>query len=292
MKVAVYGRCYKLDYSPETKQLVDAILRYGASTYIYAPFYCFITAELGIDFPECKLFNSSNELDPSIDYMLSMGGDGTFLEAAKFVLQKNIPILGVNLGRLGFLAQASPSEITQALDDLFKNKYSIEKRCLLEVIGTFIGKNDFPHALNEVSVQRNTPVMIKTTVKVDNEMLSSYWSDGLLVSTPTGSTAYSLSVGGPIILPNSENFIITPIAPHNLNIRPIIISGDSIIEIEIVTRKGKANITIDNQMFEVESGMKFYIKRSKYNLNFIKLNTTSFFKTLQNKLHWGFDPRN
>lgn len=292
MKIAIYGRCYKSNYSNEIKMLIDALHKYGASIYIYAPFHCFFTTELNIKLPDCKIFSSASELDPSIKYMLSVGGDGTFLEAAKFVLHKNIPILGINLGRLGFLAQVSTNEIGEALADLFANEYSVEPRCLLEVNGGFIGENDFPHALNEISVQRNSPVMIKTTVRVDRELLSSYWSDGLLVSTATGSTAYSLSVGGPIMLPNSDNFIITPIAPHNLNIRPIVISGNSFIEIEITTRKGTANISVDNQMFEVESGTRLFIKKSDYTLNFVKLKTTSFFKALQNKLHWGFDPRN
>ena len=293
MTVAIYGRCYKLDYLPETKILIDTLFNYKVSVYIYAPFYKFLTNELGVNMPKYKLFSTVDELDLPIDYMLSIGGDGTFLEAAKFTICKKIPILGINLGRLGFLAQVSSNEIIMALKSLFSGKYEIESRCLLEVGGEFVSGDDiFPHALNEVSVQRNTPVMIKTTVQVNHELLSSYWSDGLLVSTPTGSTAYSLSVGGPIVLPNSDNFIIMPIAPHNLSIRPIVISGESTIEIEIITRKGTANISIDNRMFEVQSGTRFWIKKSAFDLRFIKLSGSSFFKALRDKLHWGFDPRN
>lgn len=291
MKVAIYGRPYN-GYLSETKLLVQDLLKYNAEMHVYKPFYEFVTTKLGVEMPGCKLYSFSNELDTSVNYMLSIGGDGTFLEAAQFVLYKSIPILGINLGRLGFLAQVSTTEIGSAINDLFTNNYTIEQRSLIEVNGSFINKCTFPHALNEISVQRNTPVMIKTSVTVDGEPLSSYWSDGLLVSTPTGSTAYSLSVGGPIVLPNSDNFIITPIAPHNLSIRPIVISGSSIIEVEAVTRKGSANVSIDNQMFEIESGTRFSLKKSTFSLNFVKLKNTSFFKTLHDKLHWGFDPRN
>jgi NAD+ kinase len=289
IKIGLYGRYSGVDNTVKLKTLIE-ILQTKATLYIYEPFLVYLREKFGIPVA-CERFTSVKDLDPDIVCLLSAGGDGTFLEASQFSIEHNIPILGINFGRLGFLAQVPANEIEPAIDSLFEHNYSIEKRSLISV---YIGENEefISNALNEVTVQRNNPTMIKTTVKVDGELLSSYWSDGILISTPTGSTAYSLSAGGPLMLPDTHNFIITPIAPHNLNIRPIVMSDTSKIHIEALTRKGNAVLSIDNKMLEIPSGTKITIKKSQSVLNFIKLKNYNFFKTLHTKLNWGIDIRN
>ncbi|MDR1339479.1 MAG: NAD(+)/NADH kinase [Prevotellaceae bacterium] len=289
VKIGIYGRYSGVDNTGKLKTLIE-ILQAKAVLCIYEPFLLYLREKL--DMPlECERFTSTKDIDGDMLCLLSAGGDGTFLEASQFSVEHNIPILGINFGRLGFLAQVPANEIEPALENLFEHNYSIEKRSLISV---YLGENvEFiSNALNEVTVQRNNPTMIKTTVRVDDELLSSYWSDGILISTPTGSTAYSLSAGGPLMLPDTHNFIITPIAPHNLNIRPIVISDTSEILVELLTRKGNAVLSMDNKMFEIPSGTKITVKKSQSVLNFIKLKNYNFFKTLHTKLNWGIDIRN
>jgi NAD+ kinase len=288
IKIGLYGRPSGINDTGELDALIE-ILQQKAHIYIYEPFLTCLQEKFGASI-DCERFTSIEDIDDSLGCLLSVGGDGTFLEASQFAIEHGIPILGINFGRLGFLAQVSANEIKPALNDLFSGNYTIEKRSLISVYnddGDFIS-----NALNEVTLQRNSPAMIKTTVTVDGELLSSYWSDGLLVSTPTGSTAYSLSAGGPLMLPNTNNFIITPIAPHNLNIRPIVISDASKILIEVISRKESAVLSLDNKMYEILSGARITVKKSQSVLNFMKLGNYNFFKTLHTKLNWGIDLRN
>jgi NAD+ kinase len=289
LKIGLYGRTSGIDNTGKLKTLIE-ILQKNAVLYVYEPFRVYLQEKLGTPL-ECEHFTSIKDISDGLVCLLSVGGDGTFLEASQFAVEHDIPILGLNFGRLGFLAQAPANEIESALNDLFEHNYTIEKRSLISV---YNGENNefISNALNEVTIQRNNPTMIKTNVRVNDELLSSYWSDGLLISTPTGSTAYSLSVGGPLMLPDTHNFIITPIAPHNLNIRPIVISDTSKILVEVTTRKGNAVLSIDNKMFETPSGTKIIVKKSQEVLNFIKLKNYNFFKTLHTKLNWGIDIRN
>lgn len=286
-KIGLYGRSSGVGKEEELKLLID-ILQKNSILYIYKPFYDFLTKKCGITI-NCELFTSNKEIT-HLDCLISVGGDGTFLEASQFSIEQQIPILGVNFGRLGFLAQVSASEIKPALENIFNHNYEIEMRSLINVYDK--EKLLDSYALNEVTIQRSNPAMLKTTVWVNSELLSSYWSDGILFSTPTGSTAYSLSVGGPVVMPDTHNFIITPIAPHNLNIRPIIISDNSEVMVEVITRKGDATLSIDNKMFNIPSGTKLKIKKSEHTLNFIKFKDYNFFKTLHTKLNWGKDIRN
>jgi NAD+ kinase len=289
IKIGLYGRTSGVDNAGKLKTLIE-ILQKKAVLHIYKPFLGYLQETLGITI-ECEQFTSIKNINKDLVCLLSIGGDGTFLEASQFSVEHDIPILGINFGRLGFLAQAPANEIEAALGDLLEYNYTIEKRSLISV---YRGENnDFiSNALNEVTIQRNSLTMIKTTVRVDDELLSSYWSDGILISTPTGSTAYSLSAGGPLMLPDTHNFIITPIAPHNLNIRPIVISDASKILVEVTTRKENAVLSVDNKMFEAPSGTKIIVKKSQSMLNFIKLKNYNFFKTLHTKLNWGIDIRN
>ncbi|MDR1896664.1 MAG: NAD kinase [Prevotellaceae bacterium] len=289
MKIGLYGRISGMDNADKLKNLVN-ILRENAEICIYHPFWVYLQEILDTNIP-CEQFSSIKDIDKNLNCLLSAGGDGTFLEAAQFAIEHQIPILGINFGRLGFLAQISANDMEPALKGMFEHNYDIEKRSLISVYNE---KNEIfsSYALNEVTIQRNNPTMLKTTVWINDELLSSYWSDGILVSTPTGSTAYSLSVGGPVVLPDTQNFVITPISPHNLNIRPIIISDKSEISIEITTRKGTAALSMDNKMFEILSNTKVKIKKSQQVLNFMKLKDYNFFKTLRTKLNWGIDIRN
>jgi NAD+ kinase len=289
IEIGLYGRPSGIDNIGKLKTLIE-ILQNKAVVHVYAPFLSYLQEKFGVSI-ECKKFTSIKDISKDLICLLSVGGDGTFLEASQFSVEHDIPILGLNFGRLGFLAQVPANEIEPALENLFEHNYSIEKRSLASV---YQGEDErfISNALNEVTVQRNDLTMIKTTVKVNDELLSSYWSDGILISTPTGSTAYSLSAGGPLMLPDTHNLIITPIAPHNLNIRPIVISDASKILVKVVTRKGNAILSIDNKMFEVPSGTKIIVKKSQSVLNFIKLKNYNFFKTLHTKLNWGIDIRN
>jgi NAD+ kinase len=278
-----------MDNTGRLRTLID-ILQQKAALHIYGPFLDYLRKTLDMSI-ECERFTSINDISKDLVCLISVGGDGTFLEASQFSIEHGIPILGINFGRLGFLAQAPANEIEPALENLFERHYTIEKRSLISVCRG--ENNDFiSTALNEVTIQRNNLTMIKTTVTVNDELLSSYWSDGILISTPTGSTAYSLSAGGPLMLPDTHNFIITPIAPHNLNIRPIVISDASKILVEVTTRRENAVLSIDNKMFEVSSGARITVKKSQSVLNFVKLKNYSFFKTLHTKLNWGIDIRN
>jgi len=289
IKIGLYGRNSSVNNIGELKTLLE-ILQKKAVVYIYEPFWAYLQELFDISI-DCERFTSVNDIPAGLECLLSAGGDGTFLEASQFSVEHQIPILGINFGRLGFLAQVPANKIEPALENLLNHNYTIEKRSLINVFD----ENNLrfaPHALNEIIIQRTGLTMLNTTVWIDDELLSSYWSDGILIATPTGSTAYSLSVGGPLVLPNTQNFIITPIASHNLNIRPIVISDSSKILVEIKTRRDNATLSMDNKTFELHSGTKLIVKKSQSVLNFIKLKKYNFFKTLHTKLNWGIDIRN
>ncbi|MDR0559382.1 MAG: NAD(+)/NADH kinase [Prevotellaceae bacterium] len=290
--IGLYGRTFGSEYSEKLKTLFAVLKKNSAAIHVYSPFLECIKQTIDANGIECERFSQSDSFVlKNLDCLLSIGGDGTFLEASRFAIEHEIPILGINFGRLGFLAQVSSEEIEPALEKVFNKSYIIEQRSLLSVYGEN-GAMLHSGAVNEVSIQRSTPTMLKTTVRVNGELMSSYWSDGILVSTPTGSTAYSLSLGGPVLTPENQSFVITPVAPHNLNIRPIIISDSSEIVIEAETRKGNSILCMDNMMVTMPSKTKLCIKKSQNVLSFIKLSGSNFFKTLHSKLNWGFDPRN
>ena len=288
IKAALYGRCTELGNPEDLKSLLVKLDKSVGRLCIYEPFLEYLKSVVDFDYSRCETFSS--EIIPDVDYIVSAGGDGTFLEAARFAVMSDAPILGVNFGRMGFLSQLYSSEIEKEPDELFKNNFETERRSLLSA---YIDEKPIAlPALNEITVQRNNPYMLKTTVDVDGKNLSSYWSDGLIIATPTGSTAYSLSVGGPVVTPDNKNFIITPVAPHNLTIRPVVISENSLVKIRVFTRKGKALFSSDNFTAEIDSGSSITVKKSEKILKFIKLPHCDFFKTLHTKLNWGLDIRN
>ena len=240
-------------------------------------------------------FSTHIDLSEDTDVFFSVGGDGTLLRSLELIRDTEIPVIGVNTGRLGFLATLQANDIQVALKSFADRKYRVEKRTLLEVIfeGASADLAAFPLALNEVGVSRkNTTAMITVHTKINGEPLNSYWADGFIVSTPTGSTGYSLSNGGPIIDPNSKSLVLTPIAPHNLNARPLVISEDEVIELQVSSREDAYLLSLDSRIHTIPTGQKILIQKAAFPLHLIRLNGDSYFKTLRNKLHWGKDRRN
>ena len=231
----------------------------------------------------CHVYDIYDREDilPQTGMVLSLGGDGTFLCAARLVGDLGIPIIGVNFGRLGFLSENTPDEVVDAI----KNRsYKIEDRCLLDVNGEY--------AFNEVSIHRQGGAMMGVTVKIDGRALPVYWADGLLVATSSGSTAYSLSVGGPICTPDARVLIIAPIAPHNLNVRPLIVPDTARIEISVSSRDGKAVLSLDNHSEEVDTSVVLNVSVAQFSLKRVRLEGNDFVKALTSKLFWGEDVRN
>ena len=241
-----------------------------------------------------QLFASHYDLDNSIDLMITIGGDGTLLRSITFVRDLGIPIIGINSGRLGFLATLNQEMLNSELDIILNGGYEIKERTLLEVSFEKKSKlSDFNYALNEVSVGReNTTSMIEIKTTLDGEYLNTYWADGLIISTPTGSTGYSLSCGGPIMTPSSQTFSITPIAPHNLNARPLIISDETNIELSVSGREESHLLSLDSRIISLTNDTKIKIKKANYKIKLASFSNNSFYKTLRNKLLWGEDKRN
>jgi NAD+ kinase len=241
-----------------------------------------------------QLFASHYDLDNSIDLMITIGGDGTLLRSVTYVRDLGIPIIGINSGRLGFLATLNQEMLNSELDIILNGGYEIRERTLLEVSFEKKSKlSDFNFALNEVSVGReNTTSMIEIKTTLDGEYLNTYWADGLIISTPTGSTGYSLSCGGPIMTPSSQTFSITPIAPHNLNARPLIISDETNIELSVKGREESHLLSLDSRIISLTNNTKIKIKKANYKIKLASFSNNSFYKTLRNKLLWGEDKRN
>ncbi|KGE15828.1 NAD kinase [Sphingobacterium deserti] len=291
--IAIYGRAFNSSVVPYVEQLFSYLKERDILIYIYSDFYDFLKDQF--DCPDnFLLYYSHQDLPKDILFLLSLGGDGTMLSAVSQVRDSGIPIAGINFGRLGFLASIHKSEIIDALDAVFSGNYSLQARDLIEVNGgddRIFGDENF--ALNDITVFRHdTSSMITINATLNGELLNSYWADGIIIATPTGSTAYSLSCGGPIIMPGSGNFVITPISPHNLNVRPIIISADSELSLEIESRTDKYILSCDSKSETLETRTKLYIRRAPFRIHLIRLASDSFFSTLREKLLWGLDVRN
>ena len=244
---------------------------------------------------ELTPFNKSKDLDSSIDLLVSIGGDGTFLRTIEYVRDLNIPVMGINTGNLGFLATIKKENLDQAVEKIYNKKFKVENRSVIKVNSEEIGlpKNLFPYALNEISVVRkDTTSMINIKTSLDGNHLNSYWADGLIISTPTGSTGYSLSCGGPVISPSSGSLVITPISPHNLNARPLVISDETKIELSVSGREEKHLLSIDSNIFTVQNQTKITIEKPNFDFKIAHFSNNNFYKTLKEKLLWGKDKRN
>ena len=291
--IAIYGRAFNSSVVPYVKQLFAYLNEKNIIVYIYSDFYDFLNGQLECPNTLHRYYNHQ-DLPKNILFLLSLGGDGTMLSAVSQVRDSGIPIAGVNFGRLGFLASIHKTKIIQALDDIFAERYTLQARDLLEVSSDQQNIfKDANFALNDITVFRHdSSSMITINVKLNGEILNSYWADGVIIATPTGSTAYSLSCGGPIIMPGSGNFVITPVSPHNLNVRPLIFSADSELELEIESRTEKYILSCDSKNETLTTATKLHIKRAPFSVNLIRLASDSFFGTLREKLLWGLDVRN
>ncbi len=240
-------------------------------------------------------FDAHATIDTKNDYLFSIGGDGTLLRSITFVKDTEIPILGINTGRLGFLTSLQKESLNEALDKFFAEKYKLVKRALLavELSSPSVEIEKFGYALNEISINRkNTTAMLSIATQIDKEYLTTYWADGLIISTPTGSTGYSLSSGGPILTPETEGIVLNPIAPHNLNIRPLVVPDKAEIEISVDGRGEDHLLSLDSRIFTLENGTLISIKKAPFSVFTVELDGDNYFKTLRDKLFWGYDARN
>jgi len=293
MKIAIYGREFNPSVLPFVQQLFDFLKRKEIGIYIYQDFYSFLQSQFPCQ-EDLPTFTSHGDLPTDVEFMLSLGGDGTMLSAVSIIQDSGLPIAGINFGRLGFLATINKTELEDSLSQIINKSYTLQKRALLTVeaddISLFNGRN---FALNDITVFRyDSSAMITVNAHINGELLNAYWADGLIIATPTGSTAYSLSCGGPIIMPGSGNFVITPISPHNLNVRPIVISSEFELELEIESRTGKYILSCDSQNETLSTSTKLKIKKAPFFINLIRLSNDGYFSTLREKLLWGIDVRN
>lgn len=292
MKIALFGKTFEPDREPYLRQLVQSLQRSGVSLAVYKPFYEQLQAHLPFE-GEVSLFEKHEELIGLADLVFSIGGDGTLLDTVPLLRNSGIPVLGINMGRLGFLSSISKNEIDMAVKQVTAKRFSLEHRTLISLSEP---KDLFPvvnYALNEVTVfRKETTSLIVIQVFVDGLFVNSYWADGLILATPTGSTAYSLSAGGPIITPQSANFVITPIATHNLSVRPIVIPDTSVIKLKVVGRHTTYSLSMDSRSVVIDKPIELEFRKADFGLNMVMMEEKDFFKTIRNKLLWGLDIRN
>lgn len=291
MKIAIHGRNFKPETQPYIQALFDQLADRGIGVQVSEPFELFLQKS-AVQKKETAIYSSRSQIFEA-DFFFSIGGDGTLLETVTHIGARQIPILGINTGRLGFLATTAPEQATKALDSLANGHYSFDDRSLIHLDSDRDLFEGLPFGLNEFSItRRDTSSMITVHTYIDGEYLNSYWADGLIVSTPTGSTAYSLSCGGPVVLPHSSNLIITPVSPHNLNVRPLVVSDSSVISFEIEGRSRYYLVSLDSRSRAVDSTVQLAVRKENFKARLVKLNNENFLYTLRNKLNWGYDVRN
>jgi len=292
MKIAIYSRGIENNQHNDMELFLEELNAHKIEAVFFQDFFNQFYSIVKME-GKYSTFNSSDDLDESFEAIISLGGDGTLLDAVTFVKDKGIPVLGINYGRLGFLASIGKEELHSAIQALVKRTYVMDKRTLIHLDADIPLFGDIPYALNEFTIQKkDSTSMIKIHTYLNGEFLNTYWADGLIVSTPTGSTGYSLSCSGPIVFPDSGSFVITPVAPHNLNVRPIIVPDDNIISFEVEGRTDGFLCTLDSRREIVPKEIQLAVKREKFNINLIRLNENNFLQTLRNKLSWGLDKRN
>lgn len=292
MKIAIYSRGVDKDNMPELNRLFQEITRQHIEPVFFQDFFNQIYCSLELS-GQYSTFSSHEDLPADIDAMISLGGDGTMLDTVTFIGDSGIPILGINFGRLGFLANIGKDEITKAIDSISNREYIVDKRSLIHLDANLPLFGKAPFALNEFTIhKKDISPMIKIHTYLNGEFLNTYWADGLIVSTPTGSTGYSLSCNGPVIFPESSSFVITPVSPHNLNIRPIVVPDDNIISFEVEGRTDGFLCTLDSRRELVNLEAQLAVRRESFEIKLIRMNENNFLQTLRNKLSWGLDKRN
>lgn len=293
MKVAIYGQYFKVEDSSYVENLFETLTANNIAYVIELKYYKSLKKHLKLE--KCNTFSSYKNLDNTFDFMFTIGGDGTILRAVTHIRASNIPIVGINTGRLGFLATIQKENIANAVNLLLKKEYALKERSLLSITTSpeVESLNTLNFALNEVSINRkNTASMITIKTFLDDEFLNSYWADGLIIATPTGSTGYSLSCGGPIITPQAKSFVITPIAPHNLNARPLVIPDDTKITFTVSGREDHFFLSLDSRIKTIDNNTEITVKKADFNLKVVQFKEQTFIKTLREKLLWGQDTRN
>ena len=288
-KFALFGNIYQAKKSAHVLRLLSILGKHQAEVYIHKDFYLYLTKDQKMDIQVAGVFEGD---DFEADMVLSMGGDGTFLKAASYVGKKNIPILGINTGRLGFLADISPEEMEETFEDIYRKNYKVEDRSVLQVFSESQFLKGYPCGLNEIAIlKRDSSSMITIHTSINGAYLTTYQADGLVIATPTGSTAYSLSIGGPIIVPHSKTIAITPVAPHSLNVRPIVVNDDCEITLDVESRSHNFLVAIDGRSETCREGTRLTIRKADYHIKIVKRPNHVFFHTLRNKMMWGADGR-
>lgn len=289
LRFALFGKEFQAGKTVSIHRLIDSLKARGAEIYIERTFFLYITSALGMEVEVSGVFDNYNF---DVDFVISIGGDGTFLRAASMVGSKGTPIIGVNTGRLGFLADIHPDEIDHAIAEIADGYYAVEPHAVImvEADGEIIEGS--PFALNDIAVlKRDNAAMISVRTCINGEYLVTYQADGLIVSTPTGSTAYGLSNGGPIIVPDADILCLTPVAPHSLNVRPIVINDDSEITLEVESRSHNFLVAIDGRSEKLLESTRLTIRKAPYTINIVKRDSRSYFSTLREKMMWGADHR-
>lgn len=289
LRFALFGNVFQAKKSASVQELLSLLKEQQAEILIDEPFHHYLQSELQIQIPAVRLIRGD---DFAADYVISMGGDGTFLEAARRVGDKQIPILGVNMGRLGFLADITPDELPATIRQIYDGDVHVEERSVLQLEYDKGNPEGYPFALNEVAVlKRDMSSMISIRVAINGEYLTTYQADGLIINTPTGSTGYALSVGGPIMQPGSHTLGIVPVAPHSLTVRPVMLTDDSVITLSVSARTHRFLVALDGRSEKCTEGIQLTIRRAPYQVKILKRPDQSFFRTLRMKLMWGTDVR-
>jgi NAD+ kinase len=291
VKIAIYSRGVDADEIVHVKTLFAELAARKATVQVWGPFWWQVGP--AIEGARPQVFENAADLDKETDCVISLGGDGTLLDIVTLVRDKGIPILGINFGRLGFLANVMKEELSTAVDALMNRSYITDERALIHVDGSIPLFGEVPYGLNELAIHKNdVSSMIKVHTYLNGEFLNTYWADGLIVATPTGSTGYSLSCGGPIVFPNAGSFVITPVAPHNLNVRPVIVPDDTVISFEVEGRMEQFICALDSRRELVDKKVQIAVKKEIFAIKLIRLGGGNFLQTLRNKLSWGLDKRN
>ena len=292
MKIAIYGRPFNDPVVlPYIREVFDILTQHKVEIYIHQQLHNYLKDNIST--VQDKMLGPGEKIKGFIDLFLTLGGDGTLLDMVTVISDSGIPIVGINFGRLGFLASINKSDIAAAIHAVVNKQFTLDSRELLRIDSELeiFGKDNF--ALNDITIhKRDDSAMITTHVFLDKEFLNSYWGDGIIISTSTGSTAYSLSCGGPIIFPESNSMVLTPVSPHNLNVRPIVLPDSSVLSFDVEYRSANYLVSCDSRTAVIEKTMRFTVSKAGFKLNLIRLNNESYLSTLRNKLLWGLDARN
>jgi NAD+ kinase len=292
MRIGLYGRAVSAENMVYVQRMIDKLLMRKCSLLFERSFYEMISGQVELP-AEVSFFKDHSDIRGQIDYFFSIGGDGTILDAMTLVRDSGIPIMGINIGRLGFLSSISKDEILPAIDKVLDGDFRLDSRTVVQLSSPVSLFGDLNCALNEIAITRkDSTSLIVVNVYIDDVFLNTYWADGVIIATPTGSTAYSLSSGGPIIIPGSENFVITPIAPHNLTVRPVVIPDKSRIRIIVEGREQQFLVSLDSRRATIYSNIELVVEKADFKINVIQMKGKNFFTTIREKLKWGLDARN